>query len=273
MYQQPRRAPAAVKTAGVLICIEAGLGLVFGALLVVGALLILAAGSGSSASDQFSQALGGATVGALGGVILVIAIVGVALSGFWLWVGISVFRVSNVARWIAVVLHGLMGLIELGFVTRAPAAVVYVALTLVILYCLLLDPASRAAFAALTAMPPQQVYGAPVPGQLVGSAPPQPVYPTGAPPAQHFGPQQYSPQQYPPQPYPSNPYPAPGAAGPPGAGGYPSQAYPQQPYPAAPQQPAVPPATPPLPAPAPPPPTPGPSHTDIPGHAGTPPPV
>ena len=268
MYQQPQplRAPAAVKLAASLIAVEAGLGLAAGLLILVGGLLSFIAGADTVSSEQLRQAIG-LGLGAVGVAALIFAIIVLALSGFWMWVGVRLFRLSAPARWIAVALQGFFGLVALAGASHSTALLVYVAVTLLILYGLLIDPAGRRAFAAaIPPMPPNQVYAAPPPGQLVSNDPAPQAYPPAAYPQQPYPQQPYPQQPHPAGAHPATAYPQP--ATPPAAGAAPAYPYTPQPYPV----PAPPAPLQPVPQ-APPPAMPGPSHTDIPGHAGTPPPV
>jgi len=103
--------------------------------------------------DNYATQFGNSFVNAAGAVFFAIAIVPLVIGIVDLILGIIVGRPSNVARWIIIVLDVISILIALTDFGRVNSStgdlvlVVYLALQVIVLYALLLDPATRRNFA------------------------------------------------------------------------------------------------------------------------------
>jgi hypothetical protein len=103
--------------------------------------------------DNYATQFGNSFVNAAGAVFFAVAVVPLVIGIIDLILGIVVGRPSNVARWIIVVLDVLsivVALSDLGRVNSSTGAlivVVYVALQVIVLYALLIDPPTRRNFA------------------------------------------------------------------------------------------------------------------------------
>ena len=103
--------------------------------------------------DNYANQFGNAFVNAAGALFFAFAIVPLIIGIVDLILGIIVGRPSNVARWIIVVLDVLsiiIALTDLGRVNSGTGdliLVVYLALQVIVLYALLIDPATRRNFA------------------------------------------------------------------------------------------------------------------------------
>ncbi len=103
--------------------------------------------------DNYANQFGNAFVNAAGALFFAFAVVPLVIGIVDLILGIVVGRPSNVARWIIVVLDVLSIIIALTDFGRVNSStgdlilIVYLALQVIVLYALLLDPATRRNFA------------------------------------------------------------------------------------------------------------------------------
>jgi len=103
--------------------------------------------------DNYANQFGNAFVNAAGALFFAFAVVPLIIGIVDLILGITVGRPSNVARWIIVVLDILSIIIALTDFARVNSStgdlilVVYIALQVLVLYAMLLDPATRRNFA------------------------------------------------------------------------------------------------------------------------------
>jgi hypothetical protein len=103
--------------------------------------------------DNYANQFGNAFVNAAGALFFAFAVVPLVIGIVDLILGIIVGRPSNVARWIIVVLDVLSIIIALTDFGRVNSStgdlilIVYLALQVIVLYALLLDPATRRNFA------------------------------------------------------------------------------------------------------------------------------
>jgi hypothetical protein len=163
---QPMPQPVVVKVhkrtfwltiAQIIIILKAILIILLAAASVAIGVYILAAGHAALANipgyDNYRAQFGSAFFNAAGALFFAIAIVPLIIGIVDLVLGIVVGRPSNVARWIIIVLDVLsiiIALADLGRVntnTGTIVIVVYLALQVIVLYALLIDPATRRNFA------------------------------------------------------------------------------------------------------------------------------
>lgn len=149
-----RRRTGWMTFAQVVVIVEASLGLIFSlSVLAAGAFLL-------SARPNLSNIPGWSTLpsniqNAAGGVVLGVGIVALVLSIFWLVLGITLGRPSNVSRWIIVVLIGLAALGDIAALANGRSSrgvvgiIVYLVIQGLVLYALLIDGNTRRAFAGL----------------------------------------------------------------------------------------------------------------------------
>jgi hypothetical protein len=103
--------------------------------------------------DNYANQFGNAFVNAAGALFFAFAVVPLIIGIVDLILGIVVGRPSNVARWIIVVLDVISIIIALTDFARVNSStgdlilVVYIALQVIVLYAMLLDPATRRNFA------------------------------------------------------------------------------------------------------------------------------
>jgi hypothetical protein len=103
--------------------------------------------------DNYATQFGNSFVNAAGALFFAFAIVPLIIGIVDLVLGIVVGRPSNIARWIIIVLDVLsiiIALADLGRVntnTGTIVVVVYIALQVIVLYALLIDPSTRRNFA------------------------------------------------------------------------------------------------------------------------------
>jgi hypothetical protein len=163
---QPMPQPVVVKVhkrtfwltiAQIIIILKAILIILLAAASVALGVYILAAGHAALVNipgyDNYRAQFGDAFFNAAGAVFFAIAIVPLIIGIVDLVLGIIVGRPSNAARWIIVVLDVIsiiIALADLGRVNSSGGAlviVVYLALQVIVLYALLIDPATRRNFA------------------------------------------------------------------------------------------------------------------------------
>lgn len=164
--------PTGVTIAKVLIIIEGALAILLGLIVIV---------AGSALSNVIGSGLGGAV--AVFGVIMAV------IGGLFIWAGIMVGRLSNGARWTMVVLEGLALLSGLSSLANSNlgSGGLTVIFAGAIIYFLVGDPASRAAFAAASGGGATAGYYGPPPGAPMMPPPgtpvmPPPGYPAAPPP-------------------------------------------------------------------------------------------
>ncbi len=143
--------------AQIIIIVKAILIILLAAASVAIGVYILAAGHAALHNipgyDNYANQFGNAFVNAAGALFFAFAIVPLIIGIVDLILGIIVGRPSNVARWIIVVLDVLsiiIALTDLGRVNSGTGdliLVVYLALQVIVLYALLIDPATRRNFA------------------------------------------------------------------------------------------------------------------------------
>jgi len=103
--------------------------------------------------DNYATQFGNSFVNAAGAIFIAIAVVPLLIGIVDLILGIIVGRPSNVARWIIVVLDVVSIIIALADFANAKTStgdvilIVYLVLQVIVLYALLLDPATRRNFA------------------------------------------------------------------------------------------------------------------------------
>jgi len=103
--------------------------------------------------DNYATQFGNSFVNAAGAIFIAIAVVPLLIGIVDLILGIIVGRPSNVARWIIVVLDVVSIVIALADFANAKTStgdvilIVYLVLQVIVLYALLLDPATRRNFA------------------------------------------------------------------------------------------------------------------------------
>ena len=103
--------------------------------------------------DNYATQFGNAFVNAAGAIFIAIAVVPLVIGILDLVLGIIVGRPSNVARWIIIVLDILSIIVAIADFANAKTStgdlilIVYLALQVIVLYALLLDPATRRNFA------------------------------------------------------------------------------------------------------------------------------
>jgi hypothetical protein len=103
--------------------------------------------------DNYANQFGNTFVNAAGALFFVVAVVPLIIGIVDLILGIVVGRPSNVARWIIVVLDVISIILALTDFSRVNTSagdlvlVVYLALQVIVLYALLIDPATRRNFA------------------------------------------------------------------------------------------------------------------------------
>jgi hypothetical protein len=163
---QPMPQPVVVKVhkrtfwltiAQIIIILKAILIILLAAASVAIGVYILAAGHAALHNipgyDNYANQFGNSFVNAAGALFFAFAIVPLIIGIVDLILGIIVGRPSNVARWIIVVLDILsliVALTDFGRVnsgTGDVVLIVYIALQVIVLYAMLLDPATRRNFA------------------------------------------------------------------------------------------------------------------------------
>jgi hypothetical protein len=163
---QPMPQPVVVKVhkrtfwltiAQIIIILKAILIILLAAASVAIGVYILAAGHAALHNipgyDNYANQFGNSSVNAAGALFFAFAIVPLIIGIVDLILGIIVGRPSNVARWIIVVLDILsliVALTDFGRVnsgTGDVVLIVYIALQVIVLYAMLLDPATRRNFA------------------------------------------------------------------------------------------------------------------------------
>jgi len=143
--------------AQIIIIVKAILVILLAAASVAIGVYILAAGHAALHNipgyDNYATQFGNSFVNAAGALFFAIAIVPLFIGIVDLVLGIIVGRPSNVARWIIVVLDILSILIALSDFARVNSGtgdlilIVYLVLQVLVLYAMLLDPATRRNFA------------------------------------------------------------------------------------------------------------------------------
>jgi hypothetical protein len=143
--------------AQIIIIVKAILVILLAAASVAIGVYILAAGHAALHNipgyDNYATQFGNSFVNAAGAVFFAIAIVPLFIGIIDLVLGIIVGRPSNVARWIIIVLDILSILIALTDFGRVNSStgdlilIVYLVLQVLVLYAMLLDPATRRNFA------------------------------------------------------------------------------------------------------------------------------
>ena len=143
--------------AQIIIIVKAILVILLAAASVAIGVYILAAGHAALHNipgyDNYANQFGNNFVNAAGAVFFVIAIVPLIIGIVDLILGIIVGRPSNVARWIIIVLDIISILIALSDFARVSTStgdivlIVYLVLQVLVLYAMLLDPATRRNFA------------------------------------------------------------------------------------------------------------------------------
>jgi len=143
--------------AQIIIIVKAILIILLAAASVAIGVYILAAGHAALHNipgyDNYATQFGNSFVNAAGALFFAFAIVPLVIGIVDLILGIVVGRPSNVARWIIVVLDVISILIALTDFARINSGtgdlilIVYLALQVVVLYAMLLDPATRRNFA------------------------------------------------------------------------------------------------------------------------------
>lgn len=143
--------------AQIIIIVKAILVILLAAASVAIGVYILAAGHDALRNipgyDNYANQFGNAFVNAAGAIFFAFAIVPLIIGIVDLILGIIVGRPSNVARWIIVVLDILSILIALSDFTRVNSGtgdliiIIYLVLQVLVLYAMLVDPATRRNFA------------------------------------------------------------------------------------------------------------------------------
>src|SRR5580700_7285433 len=143
--------------AQIIIIVKAILVLLLAAGSIAIGVYILAAGHDALRNipgyDNYANQFGNAFVNAAGAIFFAFAIVPLIIGIVDLILGIIVGRPSNVARWIIVVLDILSLIVALTDFGRVDSGtgdvvlIVYIALQVIVLYAMLLDPATRRNFA------------------------------------------------------------------------------------------------------------------------------
>jgi hypothetical protein len=143
--------------AQIIIIVKAILVILLAAASVAIGVYILSAGHDALRNipgyDNYANQFGNSFVNAAGAVFFAVAIIPLIIGIVDLVLGIIVGRPSNVARWIIVVLDILSILIALTDFARVNSStgdliiVVYIVLQVLVLYAMLLDPATRRNFA------------------------------------------------------------------------------------------------------------------------------
>jgi hypothetical protein len=153
-YPGVRRRTGWMTFAQVVVIVEASLGILV-------SLFVLAAGAFLiSSRPNLSNIPGWSTLpsnvqNAAGGVVLGVGVVVLVLSIFWLALGITLGRPSNVSRWIIVVLIALAALGDIAALANGRSSrgvvgiIVYLVIQALVLYALLIDGDTRRAFAGL----------------------------------------------------------------------------------------------------------------------------
>jgi len=143
--------------AQIIIIVKAILVILLAAASVAIGVYILSAGHAALHNipgyDNYATQFGNSFVNAAGALFFAVAIVPLIIGIVDLILGITVGRPSNVARWIIVVLDILsiiLALTDFGRVTSSTGdliVVIYIVLQALVLYAMLLDPATRRNFA------------------------------------------------------------------------------------------------------------------------------
>jgi hypothetical protein len=153
---RPHRRTFWMTIAQILVILEGVLGILFSILFVVAGVLLLTNVANLDSIPGLTTVGGTSFLNAAAGLFIGIGIVALIVSVLWLWAGIALGRPSNAARWIVIIFASLGALGYLSTllgasVNRTGAAtlaiIILVAVQVVIVYALAIDPNTRHAYA------------------------------------------------------------------------------------------------------------------------------